>query len=141
MTKRSFPDINVWFATAVADPVHHPAAAAWWNETGSLVGFSRITQLGLLRLLTTSATMGGMPLTNSEAWRVYDAFLADDRVRVFPELPEMERRFRASTEQSQSSPKQWADAYIAAYAEANEATLVTFDRGFEKYGVPCRILE
>ena len=86
MTKRSFPDVNVWFALAVADHLHHPAALAWWNEESSLAGFCRLTQLGLLRLLTTAAAMGGQPLPNEAAWRVYDCFLSDSRVRVFPEL-------------------------------------------------------
>ena len=95
MTKRSFPDVNVWFALAVADHPHHPPALAWWNEESSLAGFSRLTQLGLLRLLTTAAAMGGQPLTNEEAWRVYAGFLSDSRVRLFPELAALEDLFRA----------------------------------------------
>jgi predicted nucleic acid-binding protein len=67
MTKRSFPDVNVWFALAVGDHPHHPPALTWWNEESSLAGFSRLTQLGLMRLLTTASTMGGQPLTNTEA--------------------------------------------------------------------------
>ena len=54
MTKRSFPDVNVWFALAVADHPHHRPALAWWNEESALAGFSRLTQLGLRRLLTTA---------------------------------------------------------------------------------------
>ena len=90
MMKRSFPDVNVWFALAVADHPHHRPALAWWNQESSLAGFSRLTQLGLLRLLTTASAMGGQPLTNEEAWRVYDGFLSDNRVRLFPELPPIE---------------------------------------------------
>jgi predicted nucleic acid-binding protein len=70
MTKRSFPDVNVWFALAIADHHHHRAALAWWSEETSLAGFSRVTQIGLLGLLTTASAMGGKPLTNAEAWRV-----------------------------------------------------------------------
>ena len=29
-----------------------------------------------------------------------------------------------------ASPKAWADAYLAAFADAAQLTLVTFDRGF-----------
>ena len=86
MAKLSFPDVNGWFALAVADHPHHRAAVAWWKEEAPLAGFSRLTQLGLLRLLTTASAMGGLPLTNAEAWNVYDAFMADSRVRVLPEL-------------------------------------------------------
>ena len=75
-------------------PPHHQPALAWWNEQSSLAGFSRLTQIGLLRLLTTATAMGGQPLTNEEAWRVYDSLLSDSRVRVFPELPALEDLFR-----------------------------------------------
>jgi toxin-antitoxin system PIN domain toxin len=140
MTKRSFPDVNVWFALAVADHPHHAPALAWWNEESSLAGFSRFTQLGLLRLLTTAAAMGGQPLTNDAAWRVYDGFLSDSRVRLFPELPALEDLFRSYSDLRQAAPKLWIDAYLAAHAEANEAVLVTFDQAFTRYGVECRIL-
>ena len=105
MTKRSFPDVNVWFALAVADHPHHRPALAWWNEESSLAGFSRLTQLGLLRLLTTGSAMGGQPLTNEEAWRVYDGFLSDSRVRVFPELPALEDLFRSLFEPPPGFPQ------------------------------------
>jgi toxin-antitoxin system PIN domain toxin len=140
MTKRCFPDVNVWFSLAVADHPHHSTAAAWWREESSLTGFCRLTQLGLVRLLTTEAAMGGFPLTNAEAWGVYDRLVADSRVRVFPELPAIDDRFRALSAVGQASPKLWVDAYLAAYAAASEATLVTFDRAFVRYGVECRIL-
>ena len=140
MTKRSFPDVNVWFALAVADHPHHRAATEWWNHDSSIAGFSRVTQLGLLRLLTTASAMGGMPLTNQEAWGVYDEFLADDRVRVFTELPAIEDLLRSFSGLSQASPKVWVDAYLAAHAAASEATLVTFDQAFASYAIECKIL-
>jgi uncharacterized protein len=140
MTKRSFPDVNVWLALAVADHPQHGSALAWWNEESSFAGFSRVTQLGLLRLLTTASVMGGRPLTNEEAWQVYDAFLSDSRVRLFPDLPALEDRFRSCSSLRHASPKVWVDAYLAAHAAANDATLVTFDRAFAHYGVECRIL-
>jgi uncharacterized protein len=140
MTKRSFPDVNVWFALAVADHPHHRPALGWWNEELSLTGFSRLTQLGLLRLLTTASAMGGSPLTNEEAWGVYDGFLADSRVRMFTEMPRLEDLFRSCSGVNRPSPKLWADAYLAAHAAANDATLVTFDRAFTSYGIDCRIL-
>jgi toxin-antitoxin system PIN domain toxin len=140
MTKRSFPDVNVWFAIAVADHPHHRQALAWWNEEASLAGFSRITQLGLLRLLTTKSAMGGEPLTNAAAWAVYDELLTDSRVRVFTELPALDALFRSLSSHRQASPKIWADAFVAAYAAANDATLVTFDQAFANYKIDCRIL-
>jgi hypothetical protein len=78
---------------------------AWWNQDSSIAGFSSVTQLGLLRLLTTASAMGGMPLTNKKAWGVYEGFLADDRVRVFTELPAIEALFRSFSGLEQTSPK------------------------------------
>jgi toxin-antitoxin system PIN domain toxin len=141
MTKRSFPDVNVWFALAVADHPHHHAAVTWWNEETSLAGFSRLTQLGLVRLLTTAAAMDGQPLTNEEAWEVYDGFLADSRVRVFPELPAIEDLFRTLSAVRQASPKLWADAYLAAHAWSSGAVLVTFDQALAGCGIECRVLK
>jgi toxin-antitoxin system PIN domain toxin len=141
MTKRCFPDVNVWFALAVADHPHHRPALAWWNQETSLVGFSRLTQLGLLRLLTTAAAMGGQPLANEEAWRVYDGFLADARVRLFAELAPIEDLFRSCSSTRQASPKLWADAYVAAHAAASHAMLITFDQAFSQFPVETLILE
>ena len=84
--------------------------------------------------------MGGVPLTNTEAWDVYDGFLADSRVRVFPELPALDDLFRSQSSLRQASPKVWVDAYLAAHAAANEAILVTFDQAFTNYGIDCLIL-
>ena len=138
--KRYLVDVNVWFALAVEEHRHHGEARRWWEPTPGLVGFVRVTQLGLLRLLTSSGAMGGYPLTNEEAWAVYDGFLADERVRMFPEMPAADDRFRAFSSAPQPSPRLWVDAYLAAHAAANDAVLVTFDQGFARYGVECRIL-
>lgn len=90
--KRYLADVNVWFALVVEEHQHHAAARQWLNQIAENIGFIRVTQLGLLRLLTTSIAMHGKPLTNAEAWQVYDALLADHRIGVFPE-------FRESTEE------------------------------------------
>lgn len=84
--------------------------------------------------------MGGSPLTNRKAWAVYDAFLADSRVRVFTELPDLDALFRTFSSLGMVSPKVWVDAYVAAHAAANEAMLITFDQAFANYGIECLIL-
>ena len=138
--KRCFPDINVWFALAVADHPHHHAALEWWNAESALAGFSRLTQLGLLRLLTTAEAMDGRPLTNEEAWAVYEGFLADSRVRLFPEPPDLNDLFRSLSAVRPALPKLWADAYLAAHASSAGAVLVSFDQALGNFGVQCRIL-
>jgi toxin-antitoxin system PIN domain toxin len=138
--KRYLADVNVWFALALEEHQHHREARNWWQETPGVFGFVRITQLGLLRLLTSSGPMRGHPLTNRQAWAVYDGFLSDDRVRIFPELPAIEDAFRSFSEGPQAAPKRWVDAYLAAHAVAGEATLVTFDRALAGYGAACEVL-
>jgi predicted nucleic acid-binding protein len=101
-------------------------------------GFARVTKLDLLRLLTTSAAMGGHPLTNAEAWRVYDLLLEDERVWIFPEPPDSEDLFRSLSALGQPPSKLWVDA--SAHASANAATWVNFDQAFERYRFLWRIL-
>jgi uncharacterized protein len=138
--KRYLADVNVWFALAVEEHQHHRQARQWWEETPGMFGFVRTTQLGLLRLLTSSAPMRGQPLSNDQAWAVWDRFLSDERVRVFPELPALDEGFREFSSGAQPSPKVWVDAYLAAHAAANEAVLVSFDQAVARYNVPCEIL-
>jgi len=129
-------------ALAVERHQFHRAAARWWDsDESAAIGFCRLTQMGLLRLLTSAAAMTGRPLTNEQAWRVYEGFLQDIRVAVFPEPASVEDRFKTHTAVPQPAPKLWADGYLAAHAAASNATLVTFDKAFEKYSVKTLILE
>ena len=82
----SFPDVNVWLALLLADHVHRDTAKDWWNSNNfELIGFTRITQIGVLRLLTTAAVMNGKPLTAASAWAAYDRLFADNRVAFIGE--------------------------------------------------------
>jgi toxin-antitoxin system PIN domain toxin len=127
-----FPDINVWIALTHAAHVHHDVARDWFTDlpADSRFSFCRLTQLGLLRLLTAEAVMGDEVLSQTEAWAVFDRWLEDRRVTLIDEPPAIDRRFRSLTRSRHASPKAWADAYLAAFADAAQLTLVTFDRGF-----------
>jgi toxin-antitoxin system PIN domain toxin len=125
----SCPDVNVWLALLTVDHVYHVAAKHWWNErTSRSILFCRLTQMGLLRLLTTSAVMNGKPLSMSAAWRAYDRVFSDERVTFVAEPPDIEAAFRDLTSGSSSSPKAWADAYLTALARHVGARIVTFDK-------------
>ena len=129
MSSLSFPDINVWLALLIEDHRHRPAASAWWRADQShQIAFLRLTQIGVLRLLTTSAAMNGHPLAMAEAWSAYDHLYLDDRVVFLPEPPTVEHAFRNAASSGQASPKLWADAYIAAFADVADAEVVTFDQ-------------
>ncbi len=138
-----FPDINVWVALTYAGHVHHDVVSDWYAslESDTRFHFCRFTQLGFLRLLTAEAVMGADVLKQPEAWAVYDRWLEDDRVGFLEEPPGIERRFRALTRMKSASPKAWADAYLAAFAETSQLTIVTFDRAFRGKTKPLILLE
>ena len=138
-----FPDINVWLALTHSGHVHHLVAGDWFESLEADVRFCfcRFTQLGLLRLLTAEAVMGDEVMNQPEAWNVYDRWLQDDRVTCLEEPSGLERRFRSLTRIKQAAPKAWADAYLAAFADASQVTLVTFDRAFRGKVKPVVLLE
>jgi toxin-antitoxin system PIN domain toxin len=127
-----FPDINVWIALTHGAHVHHDIARDWFNslEPDTRFHFCRFTQLGLLRLLTADAVMGEDVMNQVEAWAVYDRWLEDRRVSFMEEPSAIERRFRSLTRVKRAASKAWADAYLWAFAETAQLTLVTFDRAF-----------
>ena len=130
-TTSLFPDINVWLALTYEGHAHHSTAAAWFETLtpdASLV-FCRLTQLGMLRLLTTEAAMGDEVMTQPQAWAAYDQWHHDPRVELVDEPVEIEAQFRALTRLRQPATQDWADSYLAAFAAAGQLTLVTFDKG------------
>ena len=137
MTSLSFPDVNVWLALATHEHVHHRVAREWWKKETGRITFSRITQIGFLRLMTTAGAMGGKPLTMAEAWLIHDRFFDDDRVTFVPEPPAVETHFRQDSSTGTASPKLWADAWLLAFAQAEKGTLVTFDRTLAVRGAHC----
>jgi toxin-antitoxin system PIN domain toxin len=128
MTSLVFPDINVWLAIAVSGHIHHHSAKHWYQQIGTEeIVFCRFTQLGLLRLLTTSAVMGPDVLNQRQAWSIYDQFTGGG-AKLLPDPQKIEASMRALTRQAVASPKLWADAYLAAFAHESAATLITFDK-------------
>jgi toxin-antitoxin system PIN domain toxin len=126
-----FPDLNVWLALSVQSHIHHRTAAKWLEAVprSQRLCFCRFTQMGLLRLLTTTQLMGeDEVLTQAHAWRIYDEWLSDERVLFLPEPPHLESSFRGLTQLRRAAPKDWADSYLIAFAQAAGVQLVTFDK-------------
>jgi toxin-antitoxin system PIN domain toxin len=113
-----FPDVNVWLALANEEHTLRSAALDWWRLNDGPIAFCRVTQVGLLRLLTTAPVMNDKPLSMREAWKAYDGFFGDERVGFLAEPPELERAFRESSSSAHASPKLWADAYLTAFASS-----------------------
>ena len=91
-----------------------------------------MSQLSLLRLLTNESVMGIDVVTQVEAWRIYDLFFESGRTFLTDEPRGLEELLRARTAKKRSSTKEWADEYLAAFAEAAGLTLVTFDRALAR---------
>jgi toxin-antitoxin system PIN domain toxin len=142
MTSLSFPDINVWLALLLADHTHRRTALDWW-DTGvpDSIAFCRITQLGVLRLLTTPAAMNGKPLTMNAAWKAHDRLHQDPRVFFLAEPASLEEPLRRLASGGAASPKLWADSYLTAFASRSGATLVTFDRALASRSENSLLLE
>lgn len=122
--KSYFPDLNVWIAMAYEAHEHHPSARQWLEhlDEGTL-HFCRFTQIGFLRLLTHPSVMRENVKTQQQAWETYDLLQLDGRVSFLtePDWSELELTFRNLTSGVRASPKQWPDAYLAAFAASGRA--------------------
>jgi uncharacterized protein len=128
-----FPDLNVWIALTYTKHAHYTHAHRWFNglsEEAQLC-FCRFTQIGFLRLLTTSVVMGDEVLGQNAAWGLYDDWIREGGATYLEEPASLEHAFRLRTLSRRAAAKEWADSYLAAFAETAELYLVTFDQSFE----------
>lgn len=140
-------DTNVWLALTLSEHVHHRAARAWLDtvDETAVIHFCRATQQSFLRSITSRAVLaayGNEPLSNAEAWSVYAALLADDRITMTDREPNgLEAHWKTFALRRSASPKVWMDAYLAAFALAAGFALVTTDTDFRQYkGIDLRLL-
>jgi toxin-antitoxin system PIN domain toxin len=140
-------DSNIWLALALSGHVHHPAVRKWFErlERPRSALFCRATQQAFLRLLTNAAVLGpygNPPLTNRQAWRAYEALLADDRVALQTVEPAgLDVRWAQLAARDTASPKLWMDAYLAAFAIAGRHRMVTTDAAFRQFkGLDLEVL-
>jgi toxin-antitoxin system PIN domain toxin len=120
-------DVGVWLAAIWGRHAHQRVARQWFDEQSGDLILCRVTQMSLLRLITNPAIMGEDAVTRSEAWRIIDQIWADDRVLWAEEPDQLEAVFRVISARDDNSHKLWTDDYLAAFAQASGATLVTLD--------------
>lgn len=139
MPAMSFPDVNVWMAALLLEHIHHEIAKSWWKSNNfDSICFTRISQISVLRLLTTSSVMNGKPLTMRSAWRTYERLFTDERVSFVPEAPDVDRYFRRYASDDLFSPKLWADSWLLAMADSHGGTIITFDARLASRGESAR---
>ncbi len=141
MNTLNFLDANVWLALLWGRHIRAEKANKWFESSGEeKFLFCRLTQMTVLRLLTTQAVMGGDVKKMREAWDLWDYVCADDRIEFLSEPEAIEREFRSLSTHGGPSPKVWVDAYLLAFASVAGLKLVTFDRGLRARGVDVQIL-
>ena len=141
MNTLNFLDANVWLALLWGRHIHADKARAWFessNEERFL--FCRITQMTVLRLLTTQAVMGKDVKMMHGAWDLWDHVCADDRIEFVSEPDAIESEFRSLSSLRSMSPKVWVDAYLLAFASVAGLKLITFDRGLRSRGADVQVL-
>jgi uncharacterized protein len=121
-------DVGVWLAAVWGRHAHNPVAADWFGRETDGIAFCRVTQMALLRLLSNPAIMGEDAIERSQAWRTYDQLWADERVVWVDEPAELDAVWRAISARDDKSHKLWTDDYLAAFAQASDAALITLDR-------------
>jgi uncharacterized protein len=112
-------DVGVWLAAVWGRHVHHPVAADWFGKETDDIVFCRVTQMGLLRLLSNPAIMGDDAIVRSQAWRTYDQLWADERVLWADEPAELDAVWRAISARADKSHKLWIGDYLAAFTQAS----------------------
>ena len=124
-------DVNVWVAAAAEEHVHHQVVSDWMDSQQETLAFCRITQMGLLRNLSNPSTMQRGVVTRRIAWRVFEALMADDRVRILSEPDGLESLWIKFSARNDHSHRLWTDDYLAAFAKTAGATFVTLDTSIE----------
>jgi len=137
----NFLDANVWLALLWSRHIHSEKATEWFERSSDeRFFFCRITQMTVLRLLTTAAIMGTDVKKMDQAWRLWDCVCADDRIEFLSEPEVIEKEFRRRSAIQSPSPKVWVDAYLLAFASVAGLKLVTFDRALYSRGANVHIL-
>jgi uncharacterized protein len=134
------PDVNVWLAASWARHTQHGAAKEWLDAEEEDIAFCRVSQMAFLRLLTNPAVTQDDALSRRRAWEAFGDLIADPRIRLIAEPQGLESLWIAFSRRADKSHLLWTDDYLAAFAQAADAELVTFDRALSKRYTSVRIL-
>ena len=121
-------DVNVWLSGVWQGHRRHQVSKAWMEAAEDEIAFCRVTQMAFLRLTTNPAVTGLDALTRREAWNLLDRITIDRRVRFLVEPEGLLPLWVAFSKRDDSSHLLWTGDYLAAFAAAADAELVTLDR-------------
>ncbi|MBL8228172.1 MAG: PIN domain-containing protein [Bryobacterales bacterium] len=131
---KQLADVNLVLALLVRQHQFHEAALSWWRaQPPGSVGLSRIVQLAVIRLLGTKAVMQDQAIPARIAHELIERLLEDERIAFWQEPATLDLRLRTLLRHSYPTPKFVTDAYLAAFAQAVNAAVATFDAGFRQF--------
>lgn len=134
-------DVNVWLAAVWARHRHHAVAKKWVDRQEDQLALCRVTQMALLRLMTNPAITGRDVLSRRQAWDAVDQLTADPRVRFLAEPEPLVPLWKAFSKKDDHDHLLWTDDYLAAFAQAIDADLVTLDRVFRSRYPAVRVVD
>ncbi|MGE0601068.1 MAG: TA system VapC family ribonuclease toxin [Dehalococcoidia bacterium] len=129
------PDVNVLLNAENLASTDHVAAREWIETAGNgrvTVGIPDMVLFGFVRI-TTNPGMRANAQSPTAAFEVCRAIRAMPAYERLVEGPGHWEIFRELGLNSGLRAGGLTDAYLAAFAIENDATFVTFDRGFSKF--------
>jgi len=129
------PDVNVLLHAVNANAAQHRAAVDWINEAfndGRGVGLSWVALLGFLRLSTRRGILD-QPLPAEEALALANEWLDHPAATVLNPGPRHAALLGRLLIGAGTAGNLTTDAHLAALAIEHGATLVSFDRDFERF--------
>jgi uncharacterized protein len=135
ISRRHFlPDVNVWIALSWGLHAHHEAATEWFTRVSAddRIYFCRVSQMGMLRLLTNSAVLSRSAVSTIEAWAIFDEWVIRGGVEMLDEPANVEREFRRDSRLHSGKGSHWTDSYLLSIASQYNLRLVTLDAALAK---------
>ena len=134
-------DVNVWLAASWARHRHHDVARRWVDHQEDDLAFCRVTHMALLRLMTNPAVTGRDVLSRRDAWDAVDQLMSDSRVCFVSEPESLLPLWKALSKKDDRNHLLWTDDYLAAFAQAIDAELVTLDSVFRTRYAAVRVVD
>ena len=129
------PDVNVLIYAVNASSPQHAAAKAWIEQSLSSsesVAFAWVAVLGFIRLSTLKVVMKP-PLTVGHALELVNNWLSHPLAQIVHPTAQHEAILARLFLGAGTAGNLTTDAHLAALAIEHRATLVTFDRDFERF--------
>jgi len=134
-------DANVLLYAINRQSTEHHKALGWLTAALSgdeVVGLPWASLLAFIRL-STSRRVFATPLSPAEAVNLVESWLAQPPAVAIEPTTRHASILRGLLEQAGTAGNLTTDAHIAALAIEHGATVVTFDRDFQRFGVDVQL--